>query len=111
MTGFGNSPPRGRRAAPRTEARLAIELSVDGTAHSVTLNEVSRTGAKLSGASLFTAGQEIKFRAGTVQAVGEIIWCEGSECAIAFDTPIAAAEVTDLQSLAKFVDGVSHKKP
>lgn len=102
---FGNSPPRGRRAAPRTQAPLIVELSVGGEKHSATLSEISRTGAKLGGISSLAAGQDLEFRAGDVQALGEVVWSEGSECAIAFDTPIAAAEVSRIRSLANLVAG------
>ena len=83
-----------------------MELSIGAEKHSATLREISRTGAKLSGIR-FAAGQELEFRAGTVQALGEVVWAEDSECAIGFDTPIAAAEVDRLRSLANFVGGVS----
>jgi len=109
MTRFGNSPPKGRRAAPRTQAPLIVELTIGAIKHSATLNEISRTGAKLSGLSPLAEGQELVFRAGTVQALGEVVWSTGSECAIAFDIPIAAVEVGRLRALVTFVAGVSGK--
>ena len=104
---FGNSPPRGRRAVPRTEAPLAVELSVDGTTQAATLAEISRTGAKLSGVSSIKAGQELQFRAGNVHALGEVVWADGDRCAIAFDIPIGSNEVSRLRSLANFVRSVN----
>src|SRR4051812_5694084 len=109
MTSFGNCPPRGRRAVPRTQAPLIVELSVGPTRHSATLSEISRTGAKLSGIGCLAAGQELEFRVGNMQALAAVVWSEGSECAIAFDIPIAVAEVSSLRSLANFVVGVSSK--
>src|SRR5438309_10811924 len=90
MTSFGNSPPKGRRAAPRAKAPLIVELSIGEEKHSATLREISRTGAKLSGLGPLTEGQELEFRAGKVQALAVVVWSEGFECAIAFDIPIAA---------------------
>ena len=104
---FGNSPPRGRRAVPRTEAPLAVELSVDGRTLPAALGEISRTGAKLSGVNCVKAGQELQFRAGTIHALGQVVWAEGDRCAIAFDTPIGASEVSRLRSLANFVRSVN----
>ena len=104
---FGNSPPRGRRAVPRTEAPLAVELLADGITRSATLGEISRTGAKLSGVSHVKAGQELQFRAGNVHALGEVVWAEGDRCAIAFDIPIGSDEVSRLRSLANFVRSVN----
>ncbi len=105
--GFGNSAPRGRRAVPRAEAPLAVELSLDGTTHAATLEEISRTGAKLSGVRSIKAGQELQFRAGNVQAIGEVVWAEGDRCGIAFDIPIGSNEVSRLRSLANFVRSVN----
>src|SRR4051812_11390994 len=109
MASFGNSPPGGRRAAPRTQAPLIVQLSIGPQKHPATLSEISRTGAKLSGTSQLAEGQELEFRAGNVQALAAVVWSEGSECAIAFDIPIAAAEVVRLRSLANFVAGASGK--
>lgn len=104
---FGNSPPRGRRAVPRTEAPLAVALLVDGTMQPATLGEISRTGAKLSGVSCLRSGQELHFRSGNVHALGKVVWAEGDLCAIAFDIPIGASEVSRLRSLANFVRSVN----
>jgi hypothetical protein len=109
QTSFGNSPPRGRRAAPRTQAPLIVELSIGPQKHPATLSEISRTGAKLNGISHLAEGQELEFSAGNLQALAAVVWSEGTECAIAFDIPIAAAEVVRLRALADFVAAVSGK--
>jgi len=88
---------------------LIIELSIGPQKHCATLKEISRTGAKLSGVNAVVEGDEMEFRAGNVHAIGEVVWAEGNECAIAFDIPIAAVEVSRLRSLANFVTGVSSK--
>jgi hypothetical protein len=79
---------------------LIVELSVGGMKHSATLREISRTGAKLGGVSSLETGDEVEFSAGRVHALGSVVWSEGSESAIAFDIPIAAAEVNELRCLA-----------
>lgn len=107
MSGFGNSAPRGRRAAPRSQTPLAIELIIGDSKHSAAMSEISRTGAKVSGAGPISVGQELTLRAGTIQVLGEVVWSEDDQCAIAFDTPIAADEVGRLRSLANFVTSVS----
>jgi hypothetical protein len=103
MTEFGKRRPGGRRAAPRTQAPLVVELAIGERKQFATLSEISRTGAKLSGVSSLTEGEELLFKASNVRALGEVVWCEGSECAIAFDVPIAVAEVSRLRALANFV--------
>lgn len=107
MNNFGNSAPRGRRAAPRAQVPLVVELSIEGDRHSAILAEISRTGAKLSGLSALANGQEVVFRAGRVQAPAAVVWFDGDQCAIEFDMPIAAKEVNRLRSLANFVKSVN----
>jgi PilZ domain len=108
MARFGNSPPRGRRAAPRAQVLLIVELSIGANRFPATLLDISRTGAKLRHVGSIAAGEDVEFRAGNVQVPGEVVWCEGSECAVAFDLPIAASEVTRLQSLADMVSDLSN---
>jgi len=110
MTSFGKSSRGGRRAAPRAQVPLIVELSTGTEAQQAAVSEISRTGAKLNGVTPFAKGQELEFRAGTVRALGEVVWSEGSECAIAFDTPIAVDEVKYLRALANFVAGVSNNQ-
>lgn len=109
MTRFGKSPPRGRRAAPRAEAALTVELSNGDRKHFATLTELSRTGAKLSAVSSLIEGEQLLFRAGNVQALAQVVWCEGTECAIEFDIPIAVAEVKRLRDLATFVTSAKQR--
>lgn len=103
MTEFGNSPPRGRRAVPRTRASLIVELAVGAHFYPAILTEISRTGVRLRGVNSLTTGQELGFRAGSLRAMGEVVWFEGDECAIAFEFPIAAAEVDRIRILSNFV--------
>jgi hypothetical protein len=100
MTDFGKSPPRGRRAVPRTQAPLIVELSVGTQKQSATLKEISRTGAKLGGVGAVAEGEEAALTIGDVQAIGNVVWCKGGECAIAFDIPISVREVKRVRSIA-----------
>jgi hypothetical protein len=84
---------------------LVVELSSGANKFPATLRDISRTGAKLSGIAPIAAGEEVDFRAGTVQVSAEVVWYEGSECAIAFHLPIAGSEVARLRSLADFDAG------
>jgi len=87
-----------------------VEVSSGGEKHSAILRDISRTGAKLGGISPLAEGQEVELKSGEMRVMGQVVWIEGGDCAIAFDFPIAAVEVSRLQSLAKFVEGVSDKK-
>jgi len=103
---FGLSKARGRRAVPRTAAPLVVTLSSSVEKWSATIVDVSRTGAKLRSASLPAEGAEITFSAGKVRAACEVIWSDADQCAVAFDIPIASAEVGRLRSLANFINVV-----
>jgi hypothetical protein len=100
MRTFGISQARGRRSVPRTEAPLIAVLATDAADHSAELIDVSRTGARLKGPVFPAAGADLVFHAGKVRAAGEVIWIDGDQCGVAFDTPIAAAEVTRIRVLA-----------
>lgn len=85
---------------PRAKVALPVEVSINDTKQSVTLVQVSRTGAKLRGVRSVAVGDQLIFKAAEVHAVGEAIRVDGDECAIEFDTPIAATEVSSLNRLA-----------
>jgi hypothetical protein len=99
MSTFGKSRATGRRFAPRVAAPIHATLSSGLRNDAAELVEVSRTGARLAGKSLPTIGEQLTFRAGDVQALGEVVRSERHECAIEFQTPIATGEVDQLRKL------------
>lgn len=103
MGTFGTSQARGRRSVPRAEAPLIAVLATGAAHHSAELIDLSRTGARLKGATFPEEGADFTFHAGKVRATGEVIWVEGNQCGVAFDTPIAAAEVNRIRVLANLV--------
>ena len=100
MSTFGTSQARGRRSVPRAAAPLIAVLATGAAHHSAELIDLSRTGARLKGATFPEEGADLIFQAGKVRVTGEIIWVEGDQCGVAFDTPIAAAEVNRIRVLA-----------
>lgn len=106
MKKFGSAEARGRRAVPRAEAPLVVTLATGAQRYTTTLLVVSRTGARLIGAKVPPSGEEVLFRAGRVEALGEVVWSDDRQCAVAFDRPVSAAEVGSLRSLAAFVSGM-----
>ena len=100
MGTFGTSKARGRRSVPRAAAPLIAVLATGAAHHSAELIDLSRTGARLKGATFPEEGADLIFQAGKVRVTGEIIWVEGDQCGVAFDTPIAAAEVNRIRVLA-----------
>ena len=107
MVRFGNSTAFGRRVAPRTEAPFVALLSTSNAQHTAELVDLSRTGARLKGKGFPDEGEELTLRAEKISAAGVIVWVDGEECGVVFDTPIAAAEVNRVRALAKFVEAVA----
>jgi hypothetical protein len=85
---------------PRASADFMAVLSTQAGHCQVSLIDISRTGARLAGATLPPAGEQLTFRADNVLAQADVVWSELGMCAVEFDTPIAVAEVQRLQSLA-----------
>lgn len=106
MRFFGISQARGRRSVPRTLAPLEALLSTPAADHSAELLDLSRTGARLGAVCFLDEGQQVMFRAEKVRAAAEVVWIDGGECGVEFDTPIAADEVKRIRALAKFVTAV-----
>jgi hypothetical protein len=90
---------RGRRAEPRT--RLLLEASAQAiSCHTqVTLLEVSKTGARLSGVSL-DPGKEVIIRSGTVDVFATVVWSEDEYCGVQFDEPLSAKDFVTLRALS-----------
>jgi|KBSMisStandDraft_5_1062788.scaffolds.fasta_scaffold09802_7 hypothetical protein len=88
---------------------MVAVISASGVHHNAELLDLSRTGARLKGRSFPDEGEELTFRAEKVSAAGIVVWLDGEHCGLAFDTPIAAAEVQRIRAFANFVEGVAGK--
>jgi|SRR3954452_13784598 hypothetical protein len=97
MRMFGRSRATGKRLVPRTEAPVLAVLSTSAGNHRAAIIDISRTGVRLGGEHLPAVGEQLTFRADDVRAVGDVVWSEGSCCAVEFATPIAAGEVNRLR--------------
>lgn len=95
MRSFGKSDA-GQRSVPRTEVYRTASLAVGDKVYPLSLIDLSRTGARLSGVELPERNQEVVFRSHDVRAHAQVVWSEGDSCAIEFVTPIAPAEVRGL---------------
>lgn len=78
-------------------------LATGAAHHSAELIDLSRTGARLKGTTFPEKGVDLIFHAGKVRARGKVIWVDGDQCGVAFDTPIAAAEVNRIRVLANLL--------
>ena len=71
---------RGRRVEPR--AYMLWPASVEGLygRNSVSLLDVSRTGARLEGADLPEIGKDIILRCEAIDTLGTVVWAVGGRC-------------------------------
>ena len=97
MPTFGKLEER-QRSVPRAKAGRAASLSGAGKRYFLTLVDVSRTGARLSGPEIPENGDAVLFRAADVEMLATVVRTAPNECAVDFTTPIAAAEVQRLQA-------------
>lgn len=86
----------GERSVPRSETRRTARLAAGDKVYSLSLVDLSRTGARLSGNELPEEGREVVFRSHDVKAHARVVWLESEFCAIEFATPIAPVEVRRL---------------
>src|SRR5437763_1162851 len=91
---------RGRRAEPRAYIQLAASLEGLGGRNSASLLDVSRTGARLEGAQLPTAGKDVVLRCGSVDTFGTVVWNASGRCGVHFDEPIGGKELVALRGIA-----------
>lgn len=95
MRAFGKSNV-GQRSVPRAEVYRTASLATRDEVYSLGLVDLSRTGARLSGAERPEPGQDVVFQSHDVKAYGQVVWLDGDFCAIEIETPIAPAEVRRL---------------
>jgi hypothetical protein len=101
MRSFGTSQATGRRSVPRTQAHVFAVLSTSAGQHRAAIIDISRTGARLRGENLPAVGEPLTLLAVDVRVAGDVVWSEGSLCAVEFATPIASAEVNLLRIIGE----------
>lgn len=80
--------PKGRRRAKREPVTLAAAaLTLEGS-HSVMIEDVAPTGARLRSHRGGREGQQLLIRAGEIKVLASVIWSARDECGIVFDEPL-----------------------
>jgi hypothetical protein len=97
MSTFGKAKGGGRRKTERTQTPLLGTLSTVGNNYRFGLVNLSSTGARVRAPYLPSAGEEVIFRADSVQSFGQVVWAHDGECGVAFEAPIFAGEVQRLR--------------
>ena len=88
----------GRRSAVRQT--VAMPASMFSLEHSrvVIVEDISTTGAKLTGAELPKLGEDVWIKAGPVDAFGTVVWADDFACGVTFEQPLNDAEDNFIQA-------------
>lgn len=105
MTTFGKRQdgPGGRRAVPREPVLLNGALMTVGTSTTVTMLDVSQTGARIRIKEPPFLRQNVWLKINPADIFGTIIWIDGDECGLLFDTPLTDDEVAGLQARGRVI--------
>lgn len=105
MTEFGKrlDGPGGRRAVPREPVLLNAALLTLSASDTVTLLDVSKTGARIRIKEAPFLRQHVWLKINPADIFGIIIWVEGDECGMLFDSPLADDEVVSLQARGRVI--------
>lgn len=100
MHAFGKALGGGRRGAQRAQAPLLALVATVVNVHRAAIMNVSTRGAQLSAPDLPSEGQDLLFRADTVQAFGKVVWARDNQCGIEFKIPLNSHELERLRRAA-----------
>jgi hypothetical protein len=105
MTKFGKrlDGPGGRRTAPRAPVLMSAAMHAVSGSQTVSLLDVSKTGAKLRARMPLTLDQHVWIKIPPDDVFGTVVWAEGEEYGIHFDTPLTDADAASLQARGKVV--------
>ena len=105
MTAFGKriDGPGGRRAAPRATVLMSAAMHAVGASQTVSLLDVSKTGAKLRTRVPLKLDQHVWIKIPPNDVFGSVVWAEDDECGVQFDAPLSDEEAANLQARGKVV--------
>lgn len=95
--------PGGRRSTPRCTVLMSAALHTVGASRTVSILDVSKTGARLRSRLPMRLGQEIWLKMLNNDAFGRIVWAEEEMCGVEFDSPLSEAAAASLQAMGKVV--------
>ena len=88
----------GRRAAVRQTVSMPASMFSLEHSRVVIVEDISTTGAKLTGADLPRLGEDVWIKAGPVDAFGTVVWADDYMCGVTFEQPLNAAEDDFIQA-------------
>ena len=88
----------GRRAAVRQTVAMPASMFSLEQSRVVIVEDISTTGAKLTGAELPKLGEDVWIKAGPIDAFGTVAWGDDHACGVIFEQPLNAAEDDFIQT-------------
>lgn len=100
MRTFGKSVDGvdGRRTAVRQTVSMPASMFSLEQSRVVIVEDISTTGAKLTGAELPKLGEDVWIKAGPIDAFGTVAWGDDHACGVIFEHPLNAAEDDFIQT-------------
>lgn len=99
MHAFGKALGGGRRGAQRAQAPLLALVATVVNVHRAAIMNVSTRGAQPSAPDLPSEGQDLLFRADTVQAFGKVVWARDNQCGIELKSRLTRTNSSDCGGL------------
>ena len=93
----------GRRAAVRQTVSMPASMFSLEHSRVVIVEDISTTGAKLSGGDLPKLGEDVWIKAGPVDAFGTVVWIDEFVCGVTFEQPLNASEDSFIQEEARMM--------
>jgi len=93
----------GRRAAVRQTVSMPASMFSLEHSRVVIVEDISKTGAKLTGADLPKLGEDVWIKAGPVDAFGTVVWTEECVCGVTFEQPLSAVEDDFIRAEARMM--------
>ena len=105
MAAFGKrlDGPGGRRRAMRAPILMSAALHTVGASRTVTIIDVSTTGARLRSALPLEAGQHVWLKIPSADVFARVQWTENDVYGVCFDKLLPVAEAASLQARGKVV--------
>lgn len=94
---FGAQAGGGRRADARHTIYATASVATFNERHVVVIEDVSATGAKLTGADLPIVGAEIMLKAKSGSFYASVVWAHEDWCGIQFEQALTESELDDLR--------------
>jgi hypothetical protein len=95
--------PGGRRKSPRAPVLLSVAMHTVGASRTASLLDVSATGAKLRVQLPLRVRDQVWLSLPPHDLFGKVMWIDGDECGVTFDTPITEEQAGNLQGRGRVV--------